>query len=72
MPFTLKKHERIISLVKKRNTRYLKHNEKFGICMPKSVVEAYEIDHENGSTYWQDAIAKEMKNFCVDFNNRSL
>ncbi len=34
VPFMLKKCERIISLVKKRNERYLKRNEKFGIRMP--------------------------------------
>ena len=38
--FVLKKCERIILLVKKRNTRYLKRNEKFGISLPKNVKEA--------------------------------
>ena len=38
--FVLKKRELIISLVKKRNTRYLKRNEKFGIALPKNVKEA--------------------------------
>ena len=35
------KMERIISLVKKRNSRYLKKTHKFGIELPKSVTEAY-------------------------------
>ena len=35
--FVLKKQERIISLVKKRSTCYLKRNEKFGIALPKKV-----------------------------------
>ena len=39
--FVLKKRERIISLVRKRNTRYLKHNENFGIALPKNVKEAF-------------------------------
>ena len=37
-------------------------NEKFGIRIPKNAIEAKEIDDANGNTYWQDAIAKEMKN----------
>ena len=61
-PHVLKKREAIISLVKKRNARYLKKHEKFGIRLPKSVKEAIAIDKESRNTYWQDAIAKEMKN----------
>ena len=64
---TLKKRERIVSLVKKRNVRYLKRNQKFGIELPKSVEAAYKIDQRNGNTYWADAIAKEMKNVRVAF-----
>ena len=33
--FVLKKREQIMSLVRKRNTRYLERNEKFGIALPK-------------------------------------
>jgi len=61
-PHILKKRERIISLVRKRTARYLKKHEKFGIRIPKNAVEANEINEANGNTYWQDAIAKEMKN----------
>ena len=35
--FVLNKRERIILLVKKTSARYLKHNEKFGIALPKKV-----------------------------------
>jgi hypothetical protein len=35
VPYVLKKHDRIISLVKQHNTRYLKQTHKFGIEMPK-------------------------------------
>ena len=38
--YVLKKHESIISLVKKRNMRNLKRNEKFGIALPKKIKEA--------------------------------
>ena len=51
VPFTLKKHERIIYLVNKWNACDLKCNKKFGIFIPNSFKEAYEIDRENGNTY---------------------
>jgi hypothetical protein len=37
VPHVLKKHDRIISLVRKRTTRYLKRTHKFGIEVPKTV-----------------------------------
>ena len=61
-PHVLKRRDRIISLVKKRNARYLKKHEKYGIRLPKTVKEAIKTDEDNGNTLWQDAIAKEMKN----------
>jgi len=67
VPYVLKKRERIISLVKKRQTRYLKRTHKFGIAIPKIVDKALELDKINGNTLWADAIAKEMKNVRVAF-----
>ena len=67
VPYVIKKRERIISLVKKRQTRYLKRTHKFGIAVPKSVDEALELDKINGNTLWADAIAKEMKNVRAAF-----
>jgi hypothetical protein len=65
----LKKRDHIISMVKKRQTRYLKRTHKFGIEVPKSIDEALALDKKNGNTLWADAIAKEMKNvraaFCI-------
>jgi hypothetical protein len=58
----LKKRERIISLVKRRNARYLKRTHKFGIELPKTVQEALALDKKNGNTLWADAISKEIKN----------
>ena len=66
--FVLKKRERIISLVRKRNTCYLKRNKKFGIALPKNVKEALQLDKEKGNTTWADAIATDMKNVKVAFN----
>jgi hypothetical protein len=44
VPRVLKKHDRIISLVCKRTTCYLKWTHKFGIEVPKTVKEALEVD----------------------------
>eukprot|EP00557_Chaetoceros_sp_GSL56_P014026 CAMPEP_0176478512 /NCGR_PEP_ID=MMETSP0200_2-20121128/1227_1 /TAXON_ID=947934 /ORGANISM="Chaetoceros sp., Strain GSL56" /LENGTH=1865 /DNA_ID=CAMNT_0017874457 /DNA_START=317 /DNA_END=5915 /DNA_ORIENTATION=+ len=33
---------------------------KFGIQVPRTIKEAYELDAANGNTYWQDAIKLEM------------
>ena len=40
-------HDINISIVKKRSARYLKNIQKFVVCIPKSVDEAYIIDKEN-------------------------
>ena len=67
----LKKRDRIILLVQKRQTRYLKKTHKFGIELPKSVAHACELNNKkNGNTFWADAIAKEMKNVRVAFSIR--
>jgi hypothetical protein len=54
----------IISAV---GTRYAKHTHKFGIQVPKTVDEASEIDCETNTTFWKDAIQKEMHNNAVAF-----
>ena len=33
---------------------------KFGIIIPNTVEEAYQLDHDNGNTFWTDSIKKEM------------
>ena len=43
-PHVLKKRDRIISLVKQRKPRYLKRTHKFGIEVPKSAKEAFDLD----------------------------
>ena len=68
VPHTLKNHNIIISLVKKRQTRYLKKTHKFGIEMSKTVKEAAELDAKSGDTKWIDAISKEMTNVRVAFD----
>jgi hypothetical protein len=68
VPHVLKKRDRMISLVRKLTTRYLKRTHKFGIEVPKTVKEALALDCKNGNTLWVDAIAKEMKEVCIAFN----
>jgi hypothetical protein len=68
VPHVLKKHDRIISLVRKPTTRYLKQTHKFGIGVPKTVKEALDLDRKNGNTLWADVIAKEIKEVCIAFN----
>ncbi len=67
VPHVLRKRNRIISLVRKRNPHYLKRTLKFGIELPKTIKEALECDKKNDNTFWADAIAKEMKDVCVAF-----
>ena len=66
--FVLKKREHITSLVRKRNTHYLKRNEKFGISLPKNVKEALQLDKEDSNNLWADEIATETKNVKGAFN----
>ena len=68
VPQVLKKRDRIISLVQRRQTRYLKKTHKFGIELPKTVEEALALDKKNNNNLWAEAIAKEMKNVKVAFD----
>jgi hypothetical protein len=45
----------------------MRKKQKFGITIPQSVEEALRIDKEMNTTYWADAIAKEMKNNRIAF-----
>ena len=60
VPHVLRKCDRIISAVAKHSACYLKRTHKFGIEIPRTVKEALELDHQNGNTFWADAIAKAM------------
>ena len=65
VPFTLRKRDRVIAAVKSRARK--KKTHKFGIRVPRSVREAYELDTVNGNTFWRSAVAKEMKNNRIAF-----
>ena len=40
---------------------------KYGIKIPKSVDEAYQLDKQNKNGYWKQAINKELKRVTVAF-----
>lgn len=65
----LRMKERIISKVK---SKYLRTTHKFGIRIPKSVREAYEIDCQTGIDFWTKAIAKEMAKVRVAFERSDI
>jgi hypothetical protein len=60
----IKKEECIIKAV---TSRYSQRMHKFGIYVPHSVQEALKIDRETGTTFWKDAIGKEMSNNKLAF-----
>ena len=62
---TIKKRDNIISKV---TSRMWKKTYKFGIEVPGSVREAYNIDTKNNNTCWRDTITREMKGIRVAFD----
>ena len=63
----MKKRLRIISLIKKTNSHYLKKKHKVMVEVPRSVAQAYALDENNGNTLWADGISKEIKDVSPDF-----
>jgi hypothetical protein len=68
VPHVLRKRDQIISVVARHSACYLKRTHKFGIEIPRTIKEALELDHQNGNTFWADAIAKEMTEVQKAFN----
>ena len=64
VPHVIKKRELIIAKVK---SKYWQRTHKFGIRIPKTVLEAQKLDDLNGNTLWWEAICKEMKNVLIAF-----
>ena len=73
VPYTLRKRDRIISAAV-AGLKQITH--KYGIQIPRSIQESFDIDARNGNTFWRDALEKEMKNLKVAFdileNNHEL
>ena len=63
--YTIKKCDRMIAVI---NAKLRKKTHKYGIEIPRSVEHAYRIDKEDGSTFWRNAIKKEMTNVIVAFD----
>ena len=59
----LKKRNAFIGKASMRHNR----NMKFGIKIPRTFEEAVALDRENGNSFWQDAVKKEMKNVEIAF-----
>jgi len=64
VPHTLRKRDRVVKAIRKR---YFRTHQKFGIELPKTVKRALEIDKETGTTFWRDALRKEMNGVAVAF-----
>ena len=54
-------------LIRGAKTKYWLKTHKYGIQLPESIKEALAVDKETGTTFWRDAIEKEMKNAMVSF-----
>jgi hypothetical protein len=63
-PYTLKKRDHIITAVW---ARFVRKDVKFGIKVPNTIAEARRMDKDNGDTYWEKSVKKEMKNVRVTF-----
>ena len=64
VPYTLRKHDEILSAVGKRVRRV---THKYGIQLPTSIEDAKRLDDLNGNTFWMDALKKEMQNIGIAF-----
>jgi hypothetical protein len=65
VPYTLKKKIHIVSAIKQR---VKKTTHKYGVRVPKTLREAYNLDEENKNTVWRDAVKKEMENVSAAFD----
>ena len=67
VPATLNHMRRILKKVKKK---YWRTTHKYGIKLPHSVEEALKIDRITSTTYWKDAIEKELRVVKVAWESR--
>ena len=65
VPYTLRKHDIIVSSVSSRVRRCL---HKYGIEVPKLIVSSKNIDERNGYDFRDTAINKKMTNIGIDFS----
>jgi len=55
VPHTIKKKDRIVDAVK---ARVKVKTHKYGVQVPMTLQEAYELDTKNGNKLWEKAIHK--------------
>ena len=67
IPATLNHMRRILKKVKKK---YWRTTHKYGIKLPHSVEEALKIDQATNTTFWKDAIEKELRVVKVAWETR--
>ena len=65
VPSVLKKKDTIISKVKSRLTQ---KTHKYGIEVPRNIHEALRLDEDSKTSFWRDAVKKEMRNVSVAFS----
>ena len=61
---TFRYRDRIILKVK---SDYWRISHNFGIQVPKTLKEAYEIDRKSGTEFWTKSIVKDMTNVRIAF-----
>ena len=54
-------------IIKKVKAKYWSRTHKYGILIPKSIKEAFDIDIKNRNNLWKEAIALEIKNYHIAF-----
>ena len=69
VPHVEKKKKIIISKLK---SKYWQRTHKYGIQIPKSVEEAYELDRQNDNTLWTNGIIEEMNKVKIVVKSRTL
>ena len=67
VPHFIARQDRIVS--KLCMSKYWRTTEKMGITVPRTIEQAYVLDKEDDTTFWQDAIAKEMKHTIPAFKD---
>ena len=60
--YVLRKQKQILQTVK---SKYWARTHKYGIWIPKTIIEAMEIDKEFGNTLQMDAVHLEMQNVRI-------
>ena len=55
------------AIIKRVNMRTAKKSMKFGISVPNDIDHARKLDEQNGNTFWEDAISKEVANVKIAF-----